>query len=353
MPRGRRDPAQRRHHARRRKLGAPPRRRCEQRDRRGPGLIDGQGIQFHSPERGATPPSGLGGSRRPYHMLFYRCDHLRVRSVRLLNSAFHSVRVIESRYVWMEGLHIHNRVNGNNDGFHFVSAEHLAVSNCTVESQDDACALFGSCRYVTITNSYFSTRWSVFRFGGGSPADVAISNCVLHQVFGCPITFQVTPGSVFENISFCDVHLTFGGGGTAAEGAVRDVPEVAGEYFMLGRMPAYALFARNARALTLHNVRFQVSQPDQRPAVILDHVVDAAISGMSVQGNPQAESVLRFIDTKEVLSTATRVLTLAATFLQLEGTGNGRVTIDGGDLSKAERTLAFADGATARAVPAR
>src|SRR5215472_2046809 len=30
----------------------------------GPGLIDGQGFQFHSPTRGVPPPSGLGGNNR-------------------------------------------------------------------------------------------------------------------------------------------------------------------------------------------------------------------------------------------------------------------------------------------------
>lgn len=148
----------------------------------GPGLIDGQGIQFHAPAAGVAPPSGLGGNRRPYHMLFYRCEHLRVRNVRFWRSAYHSVRAIQCRHVQMDGLHIYNRVNGNNDGFHFVSSEHVAVTNCTVQSQDDGCALFGSCKFVTVTNCCFSTRWSVFRFGGGVAENITVSNCVLHEV---------------------------------------------------------------------------------------------------------------------------------------------------------------------------
>lgn len=419
----------------------------------GPGMIDGQGIQFHPPQRGATPPSGLGGARRPYHLLFYRCEHLRVRNVRLYRSAFHSVRVIQSKHVEMHGLHIHNRVNGNNDGFHFVSAEHVAISNCTVECQDDACALFGSCQYVTVTNCYFSTRWSVFRFGGGHAAHIAVSNCTMHRVYGCPFKFNARPGSIFEHmsfsnivledvtgpihigagpgtpppaaagappaaappaeprpanlppavvrnisfsnvhgtvttnppplpdypftsdyrpgelhncitlnavggammerISFDDVHLVFGGDGTAEDAARRDVPQIAGEYFMLGSMPAYGLYARNVRALTLQNVRLEVSRPDLRPAVVFDHVSDAAIGALSVQGNAQAESVLRFTAASDVLLTAVRVLGAASAFLQLEGTDNRGITVDGGDLSKAARPLAFRDGATAQAVTRR
>lgn len=72
----------------------------------GPGMIDGQGAQFRSPERGVPPPSGRGGADRPYHLLFHRCRNLRVRDVTLVASAFHSVRVIQSSFVWMEGIRI-------------------------------------------------------------------------------------------------------------------------------------------------------------------------------------------------------------------------------------------------------
>jgi polygalacturonase len=393
----------------------------------GPGTIDGQGLQFHSPQRGVRPPSGLGGNSRPYHILLHRCEHVRIRDLRLWQSAYHSVRAIQSRYFHAGGLHIFNRVNSNNDGFHFISCEFVTVDNCNVQTQDDACALFGSCKFVTVTNSTFSTRWSVFRFGGGVAENVTVSNCVLHQVYGCPFKFHGSPGSRFErmafsnivlqdvtgpisisvgpsgivrgisftnvhgtvttdppqlsdvpftsqirpgeghsaivlnavgdaiveDITFDNVHLAFGGGGTVEEAANRNVPEVAGEYFMLGPIPAYGLYARNARAVTLNNVRFTVSQPDLRPAVIFDGVQDAAISGLTVQGDANAESTLRFSRTRKIYLTATRLLNAAASFLQLEGTGNDAITVDGGDLAGAAKTLTFKDGATPAAVKLR
>jgi Glycosyl hydrolases family 28 len=412
----------------------------------GAGTIDGQGAKFHSAVRGTPPPSGLGGNKRPYHLLFYRCDRLTVRDIALVDCAYHSIRVIQSKHVRMDGLYIHNRVNGNNDGFHFISAEYVTVSNCTILSQDDACAMFGSCKFITVTNSVFSTRWSVFRFGGGVAENISISNCVLYDVFGCPIKFQGNEGSRFENISFsnlvlqqvtgpihislgprtrrnenvdaglqptlpketrqpalarnisfsnihgtvttnppqlpettltsdprpgeghscitlncigdatmenisfADIHLTFGGGGTSEDGARRDLPQIAGEYFMLGPMPAYGFYARNSRGLTLQNVRLQVSSPEMRPAVIFDHVEDVAVNGLSVQANPAAESALRCIDSKQILLTAARLLSPAAVFLQLEGAGNEDIKIDGGDLSKATKAIAYKNGATEKAV---
>jgi hypothetical protein len=403
----------------------------------GPGTIDGQGAQFHSGVRGTPPPSGLGGNKRPYHVLVYKCENFSVRNISLLDCAYHSIRIIESQRICLDSIYIHNRVNGNNDGFHFISAEQVRLSNCTVKCGDDACALFGSCKYITVTNSYFSTRWSVFRFGGGFAENISVSNCVLHEVYGCPIKFQGDPGSRFENIAFSNlelsdvtgpisisiggrlpppddktrvivrkisfsnihgtvttspppqlsegtltvgtrpgeghsaivlnsvnesileninfdnVHLVFGGGGTAEEGAKRDVPQVFGEYFRLGPIPAYGLYARNVRGVTLQNVRFEVSTPDLRPAVIFDHVNDAAFNGFAVQGNAAAESVLRFINTTQTLITAARVLTPSSTFLQLEGEGNEGVIVEGGDLSKATTPIAFKNGASEKAVKLR
>jgi len=405
----------------------------------GPGTIDGQGAEFRRPARGVAPPSGRGGDDRPYHLLFYRCKNLRIRDLFLFDSAYHSVRVIESNFVWCDGLHIYNRVNGNNDGLHFISSQYIHVSNCDVQSQDDACALFGSCKFVTVTNSTFSTRWAVFRFGGGNPENVTISNCVIYETYGCPIKMQFGPesqaqnilfsnlvmqdvtgpvsidlnnrpphdggaaqpaqkgfvrnimfsgirarvlgtgrqfpdipfhqgyrpgetrqcivlnciqDSYLENVVFSDVHVTYDGGGTAEE-AQRQIPQIAGEYFEMGTPPAYGLYARRVRGLTLSNVRFEIEGPDLRPAIVLDHVSDVAVNGFGAQGNPQAESLLRFVETKDVLISAARVLSPAAAFLQAEGASTGAILIDGGDLSKAAAPVRFKSGAHRSAVRLR
>ncbi len=422
----------------------------------GPGTINGQGSEFHSPVRGQAPPSGIGGSKRPYHVLVYQCEGLTIRNLDLIDCAYHSIRVIESQRVHMDTLYIHNRVNGNNDGFHFISAKFVTISNCIVLSQDDACALFGSCQNVTVTNSFFSTRWSVFRFGGGDVRNIAVSNCILHQVYGCPIKFQGNPGSTYENLSFSnivlddvtgpihvgvgpraprrappgapppavkddmmaahegesttpavlrnlsfsnihgnvttnpgqideakvtsnanegekysaivfncvggatmenvsmsDVHLTFGGGGTADDAARRELPEFAGEYFMLGPIPAYGIYARGVRGLTLQNIRLQTVTQDLRPAVIFDRVTDAAVSGLSVMVDAGAESALRFLSSKQVLVTAPRLLNETKVFLSLEGADNERIVIDGGDTSSAAQQVFVRDGASKEAVKFR
>lgn len=401
---------------------------------KGPGAIDGQGAQFRSPSRGVLPPAGIGGAHRPYHMLFHQCQNFSVRDIFLKDCAFHSVRIIQSSYVKLDGIRIYNRVNHNNDGFHFISAQHVYMSNCDVQCQDDACALFGSCQFVTVTNCSFSTRWSVFRFGGGVAENITVSNCLIYDTYGCPIkirggegprlenisfsnlvmknvtgpisiclgprnrqadkptegivrnisfrgiratvsvpvqfpdvpfTSGYNPGEVksciglsgvgayLENITFDDVHVTFPGGGTAEEGALRDVPKVVGEYYAAGVFPAYALYARNVRGLTLNNVRFDVAGAELRPAIVFDHVEDAAVNGLSVEADPKAESVARFIDCRDVLLSATRVTKPGPVFLHVEGGASQGIKIDGGDLSKAASAVSTGAGVAESSVKLR
>jgi polygalacturonase len=409
----------------------------------GPGTIDGQGALFHPAVRGTPPPSGRGGNSRPYHVLLHQCKHVTIRDVYLVACAYHSVRVIQSSFINLTGIHIYNRVNGNNDGFHFISSQYVHITNCDVQCQDDACAMFGSCKFITITNSSFSTRWAVFRFGGGVAENVTISNCLIYETYGCPIKMRCGPQSRFENISFSnlvmnnvngpidmelgpqstlaahsgedaqqpqqapgifrnisfngiratvvdpvplpgwpypssyrpgeyktcivlngvdaylenisfnDVHITFAGGGTAEEAAVRDVPKIGGQYFELGILPAYALYARKVRGLTLSNVRFEVASPDLRPAMAFDQIEDATVNSMSAQGNKDAASLLRFTDSRDVLLSASRVLTPAAVFLQVEGAASKNIVINGGDLSKAVTPLGFKADAPQSAVNLR
>jgi hypothetical protein len=190
---------------------------------------------------------------------------------------------------------------------------------------------------------------------------------VPQQFADVPFTSGYNPGEIkscialnsveglLENISFNDVHVKFPGGGTREEAAVRDVPKIVGEYYQAGVFPSYALYARNVRALTMNNIRFELegTQPEARPAVVFDHVNDATINGFSVQGTKEAESLLRFIETKEVLLTASRVLAPSSVFLQVEGGGSQAITIDGGDISKAATPLAFTAGAQKNSVKLR
>ncbi len=174
----------------------------------GTGTIDGQGAQFRSPVKGTPPPAGISGAHRPYHLLFHQCTNLTVRDIFLKAQRVpRSVQPSSSRNSSNATASTRPQcvVNHNNDGFHFISAQYVHITNCDVYCQDDACALFGSCKFVTVTNCSFSTRWSVFRFGGGEAENISVSNCLIYQTYGCPIKLRCGPGSRFENMTFSNL----------------------------------------------------------------------------------------------------------------------------------------------------
>jgi polygalacturonase len=411
----------------------------------GKGTIDGNGAAFFNGRGDNTGPGqrGIGGNfDRPHLLIFYQCTNLFLRDAFFTASAYHCCRLLKCRQVHIDGIRIHNRVNKNNDGFHFNDCQYVHMLNCDVQCQDDACALFGSNKFVTITNCSFSTRWSIFRFGGGESQNIAVSNCLIYDTYGCPIKISAGRASIenfsfsniimknvtgpigigfsgqsnnnsntqnitrpyvrniafngiratvvekplphpdipfelnskegeknscitlnamgeyyLENISFTDIQVKYAGGGTAEQAAKREVPQVAAEYFGVwdtapGGPPAYGLYARNVKGLTLQNVRFEYENADVRPAIIFDNVQDAAITGLSVQGSLQTEA-LRLINSKDVLFTAVRLLTAARTFLQVEGSASENITVDGGDLRKSGSPLAFENGANKNSVSLR
>ncbi len=148
------------------------------------------------------------------------------------------------------------------------------------------------------------------------------------------------------------MHVTYAGGGTKEQASKRDVPQIAAEYFGVWATepfgpPAYGLYARNVKNLTLHNVRFEYEKQDARPAVVLDNVHDASVTGLSANGSPNAE-LLRIINSKDILITACRVLTNAAAFLQVEGESCEGIVVNGGDLRKAVKPLVIERGAPVR-----
>ncbi|MDR6784402.1 hypothetical protein ABIE26_002209 [Pedobacter africanus] len=405
----------------------------------GKGTIDGNGLAFYTGKGDNTGPgqNGVGGNfDRPHLLIFYQCTELRLHDAFLQASAYHCIRLLQCRQVYIDGVRIYNRVNKNNDGFHFSSCQYVHISNCDVQCQDDACALFGSNKFVTVTNCSFSTRWSIFRFGGGESQNIAISNCLIYDTYGCPIKISAGRASIenftfsniimrnvtgpigigfsgtgnnnsaaagsaskpfvrnisfngirasvvalpvphpdihfdlhtwegeknscitlngmddhyLENISFTDVQVTYAGGGTLAQANKREVPKVAAEYFGVwdtapGGPPAYGLYARNVKGLTLQNVRLEFEKEDSRPALVLDNVQDAAINGLNIRGSMDAESLLRITNSKDILFTATRILTPCQVLLSLEGPSNEGIQFDGGDLRKAKKQVVYSGGA--------
>ncbi len=157
-------------------------------------------------------------------------------------------------------------------------------------------------------------------------------------------------------ITMSNFDVTFAGGGTAAEGARREVPDLEQAYpecFIFGVLPAYGFYAHHAQDLTLHNVRFRLASEDLRPAIVCDDVQHLTVNGFQADGHPQAESLIRLQNTRAALLTAVRVPDPLGTFLRVEGGESQRIRLLGNDLELASEATSVSPEAPSDAVSAQ
>ncbi len=404
----------------------------------GLGAVDGQGKAFPCGTEGFNAEDEGKAPRgkaypRPRLLDFHNCQGITIRDLTLKNAASWLARIEDSQDIHIEGVKVDNRQNQNTDGFHLVACENVFIANCDMNCGDDAFPLSKSAKNVVITNCIITSRWAAFRMGPSSTGvfkDIAISNCVIHDTYGCGIKLQMVEGGVMEDIvfdnlvmtnttgpisirlagylgwklqrkeslptgkfrnvlfsniratvpenscplehevvrmpgelrscinitglpghpvegvTFSNVHITFYGGGTAEEAARRDVPEMKDhypEYHMFGTLPAYGLYVRHAAGLTLHNVRFELANPDLRPALVCEDVCDLELDAFRAMGNPEGE-MLRLSNVREVFIHGSRTLNPVGAFLRVEGAESRAIMLHGNDLRRAKNTAVFGDG---------
>lgn len=205
-----------------------------------------------------------------------------------------------SRDITVSGCRLSTGANGIKLGTEsFGGFENITVSNCRVFDTGMAgIALYtvdgGNLHKVTISDIELDgvnvaisirlgARLKTFRNGDtANPApghlrDVTIRNVRARYIGMIGILINGVPGHPIESLTLENIDLTLPGRGPAAASSVelpeneQDYPE----YDMFGRiMPAYGMYVRHARHLTLDGIKMHLEQPDARPPVVLVDVDD-------------------------------------------------------------------------------
>jgi len=138
-------------------------------------------------------------------------------------------------------------------------------------------------------------------------------------VFGIMVTG--IPGHYIEDVSFNDMQLIFPGGGSKQD-AANNVPEneqMYPEQHFFGILPSYGAYIRHAKGITFNNVRFKLADQDFRPAIVTEDVENLELCHVSAEIDKETESIVRIVDTRNVLINNCRSLSEANAFLKIEG----------------------------------
>lgn len=184
----------------------------------GAGVIDGNGGSPDFKMKDNDPT-------RPYILRFNACRNVLVEGVTLKNSAAWVQHYKECDGVHIDRVTVYSHSNLNNDGLDIDSAN-VTVSNCIIDSDDDAICLKSDnrlkpCENVTITNCVAASNCNAIKMGTASLGgfkNIAISNCVVrackeqsrrkwrNAISG--LALEIVDGGTMDGISVSNISMT-------------------------------------------------------------------------------------------------------------------------------------------------
>lgn len=370
----------------------------------GGGTINGQGREIAA----GNKFKGQGWGNRPFLVRLVRCNGVSIKDVTLRDAGSWTTNLFQTDNVTIENVKINSHVAPHNDGFDIDGCQHVRITNCDVESGDDAiCFKTTSTRAVkdiTVSGCRLKSNQGAIKFGTESMAnfeDVHISNCQMRDTRNGGIKLLTVDGSHLQNITVTDVTMenvqtpifmrlgarlkTFRAGdtrndvgsltnvviknikarsavvkltdkaaivpptgiyvigipghsiegltleniaihlqgGASAEDARAEVEEKLDSYPEINRfgktLPAYGMFARHVKGLTLNNVKFTLDAPDLRPAIVCNDAEGVKLTDLQFPTNAAAESLVRLESVKTASLPAAAGEVRSPNFVRIEG----------------------------------
>jgi polygalacturonase len=166
----------------------------------GPGVIDGQGAALRKAEGKYN--------RRPFLVRWVRCTGVTVHDVTLTGSGAWTMNFFQSQNVSVQHVRIHSVGLGNNDGIDVDSTYSVRISDCAIESGDDAICLKATsaqpCRDITVTGCELNTSCNAIKFGTESLGDfenIQISQCEIRKAGLAGIALYSVDGAHLHDVT--------------------------------------------------------------------------------------------------------------------------------------------------------
>lgn len=170
----------------------------------GRGTVDGQGMHFDRSHYG-----------RPYLIRFSECRSISVRGITLKNSGMWVQHYLACTQVLIDGIRVRSHVNVNNDGIDIDGCDRVRISNCDIDSGDDAVVLKSGgqriTRNVTVTNCVLRSSCNALKTGtesNGGFENIAFSNCVVRDTQLAGIALEIVDGGTLNGVVMSNITMS-------------------------------------------------------------------------------------------------------------------------------------------------
>ncbi|HVI44471.1 MAG TPA: glycoside hydrolase family 28 protein [Chitinophaga sp.] len=169
----------------------------------GKGVIDGQGKLVRA--------SG-GHERRPFLIRFVHCSNVTVTDIRLQGPTAWTMHFFRCSDITTKRVTIRSRGLGNNDGIDIDCCERVQISDCDIDSGDDAICFKTTspypCKDISVSNIKINTGEGAIKFGtesAGNFENISISKIDVAFAREGGIKLFSVDGAHLKNISISDI----------------------------------------------------------------------------------------------------------------------------------------------------
>jgi hypothetical protein len=228
-----------------------------------------------------------------------------------------------------------------------ITAAKTVLSGIAIENVDG-----GHTENITVSNIVMTdVQTPVFiRLGDrsrnngatGSLRNVLISHVTAAAASLMPSAVTGIPGCPVENVSLENIIITCPGGGTAEQARMR-VPEQEKAYpenRMFGyTLPAAGIYARHVNGLSVQNLQVRLAAPDNRPVLLCDDVSGIVLQGLQLKGMSAAQTGVHLLQCRDALVGGCLVTEKIKHFMLVEGKHTANISLQGNNLSLAEKPV--------------
>lgn len=199
----------------------------------GKGTIDGQAEYRYGPmdvvdnfiekETAIAQASGIDMRRYynvdpvAYLVAFEECQFVNVEGISMINSQFWTLHLLWCEKAWIRGCYLYSDlVQGvNSDGIDIDGCREVTVSDCIIETADDAVCLkahryagkYRACEDITVTNCVTTSTSAALKIGTGTVGDfrrIVFSNCTVKNT-NRALNIVGRHGGTIEDILFTNI----------------------------------------------------------------------------------------------------------------------------------------------------
>lgn len=169
----------------------------------GLGTINGQGASFEGPYK-----------VRPYMIRFIQCKNVTVKDVTIKDSPMWVQHYLACDDVRITGITVRSLVNHNNDGIDIDSCRRVVISDCNIESGDDAIVLKSTsariCRDVAVSNCILSSRCNALKMGtesNGGFQNIVITGCSIYDTRLAGVALEIVDGGTMDCVVVSNITM--------------------------------------------------------------------------------------------------------------------------------------------------